>query len=49
MSLTELALLDGKRPLPSGDAIGLKFNLILRENIQFAVTEEINNQHMYGL
>jgi hypothetical protein len=28
MSLTELALLDGRRPLPLGDVIGLTFNYI---------------------
>jgi hypothetical protein len=29
MSLTELALLDGRRPLPLGDVIGLTLTLIM--------------------
>jgi hypothetical protein len=31
MSLTELALLDGRRPLPLGDVIGLTLTLIDRK------------------
>jgi hypothetical protein len=39
MSLTELALLDGRRPLPLGDVIGLTLNFKLLYSLRATSTE----------
>jgi hypothetical protein len=48
MSLTELALLDGRRPLPLGDVMGLTLTLTLTRRISYLRKSQQMREQTYS-